>query len=154
MKHHTNQYFFNCVYLFLYLLATKLKVLYLGDQSRVAHGRGQAYSQPLEVAVDNVWLGDKTEGAQISQTYSSQDDVAQLTTGWLDHRGVPKSADKSILSLYICMYCKSPNICTRTTYTTQEKIMNLKELCLNLIFHIISYRSFMFSSTYVYVHGW
>lgn len=68
---------------------------YLGDQSRVAHGRRQADPQPLEVAVDYVGLGDKAEGAQIAQTYSSQDDVAELATGRLDHRGVPKSRVKS-----------------------------------------------------------
>lgn len=54
---------------------------YLGDQSRVAHGRRQADAQPLKVAVDYVGLGDKAEGAQIAQTYSSQDDVAELAAG-------------------------------------------------------------------------
>lgn len=40
-------------------------------------------------------LGDKAEGAQVAQTYPSQDDVAELTTGRLDHRGVPKSTVRS-----------------------------------------------------------
>lgn len=40
-------------------------------------------------------LGDKAEGAQVAQTYPSQDDVAEFTTGRLDHRGVPKSAARS-----------------------------------------------------------
>lgn len=68
---------------------------YLSDQSRVAHDRREADSQPLEVAVDYVRLGNKAEGAQVAQTYSSQDDVAELTTGRLDHRGVPKSTVRS-----------------------------------------------------------
>lgn len=61
--------------------ATKQERKYLGDQRRVAHGGGQADSQPLEVAVDYVGLGDKAEGAHVAQTYSNQDDVAELTTG-------------------------------------------------------------------------
>ena len=78
MKYDTD---LNCESLFLYLLITKQRRKYLGDQSRVAHGGGQADSQPLEVAVDYVGLGDKAEGAQIAQADSSQDDVAELTAG-------------------------------------------------------------------------
>lgn len=73
---------------------TKQKRKYLGDQRRVAHGRGQADSQPLEVAVDNVGLGDKAEGAKIAQTYSNQDDVAELTARRLDHWSVPKPTEE------------------------------------------------------------
>lgn len=40
-------------------------------------------------------FGDKAEGAQVAQAYSSKDDVAQLTTGRLDHRSVPKSTNTS-----------------------------------------------------------
>lgn len=35
-------------------------------------------------------LGNQAEGAQVSKADSSQDDVAELTTGGLDHGGVPK----------------------------------------------------------------
>lgn len=66
--------------LFPYLLITKQKK-YLGDESRVAHGRGQSDSQPLEVAIDNVRLCDKTESTQVAQTYSCQNNVAELPTG-------------------------------------------------------------------------
>ncbi len=62
------------MYLFLRLLVTKKPPKpkkYLGDQSRVAHGRRQANSQPLEVAVDYMGLGDKAESAQVAQTDSS-----------------------------------------------------------------------------------
>lgn len=69
------------MYYFLYLLAKKQKRKYLGDQGRVAHGRREADSQSLEVAVDYMGLGNKAESAQVAQTYSSQDDVAELTTG-------------------------------------------------------------------------
>ncbi|KAF3840766.1 hypothetical protein F7725_006628 [Dissostichus mawsoni] len=48
---------------------------------RVAHGGGQADAQPLEVAVDDVGLGDEAERAEVAQAYPSQDDVAELTTG-------------------------------------------------------------------------
>ena len=56
-------------------------MLYLGDQGRVAHGRRQAYSKPLEVAEDYVGFGNKAESAQVAQEDPSQDDVAKLTTG-------------------------------------------------------------------------
>lgn len=95
VKHDSNLCCFNCVYLFLWLLATKQERKYLGDQSGIAHGRGQADSQPLEVAIDYVGLGDKAESTQVAETYSSQYDVAELTTGWLDHRSVPESTDQS-----------------------------------------------------------
>lgn len=36
-------------------------------------------------------LGNKGEGAQVSQADPGQDDVAQLAAGRLDHRSVPKS---------------------------------------------------------------
>lgn len=36
-------------------------------------------------------LGNEAEGAKVAQADSSQDDVAELTAGRLDHRGVPKS---------------------------------------------------------------
>lgn len=65
---------------------------YLCYQSGVAHGRRQADSQPLEVAVHNVGLGNEAEGAQVSKADSSQDDVAELPTGRLDNWGVPKSS--------------------------------------------------------------
>lgn len=77
--------------LFLSVLAAKQQRKYLCDKSRVAHGRGQSNSQSLKVAVDYVGLGDKAECTQVAQTYSSQYDVAELTTGWLDHRSVPES---------------------------------------------------------------
>lgn len=63
-------------------LGTKTKKeKYLSDKSGVAHGGRQSDSQPLEVAVDYVGLGDEAEGAQVAQTYSNQYDVAELTTG-------------------------------------------------------------------------
>lgn len=65
---------------------------YLGYQSGVAHGWWQADSQPLEVAVYDVRLGDEAEGAQVSEADANQDDVAELATGGLYHRGVPKSS--------------------------------------------------------------
>lgn len=37
-------------------------------------------------------LGNEAEGAQVSKADSSQDDVAELTTGGLDNGGVPKSS--------------------------------------------------------------
>lgn len=64
---------------------------HLGDQGRVAHGWRQADSKPLKVAVDDVRLGDKAEGAKVSQADPGQDDVAELAAGRLDHRSVPKS---------------------------------------------------------------
>lgn len=67
--------------MFLWLLAPKQDRKYLGDQSGVAHGRGQADSQPLQVAVDDVGLGDEAEGAQVAKAYSSQYNVAELTAG-------------------------------------------------------------------------
>lgn len=63
---------------------------HLGDERRVAHGRGQADSQSLEVAVDDVGLGYEAEGAQVAQADSCQDDVAQLPTGGFHHWGVPE----------------------------------------------------------------
>lgn len=35
-------------------------------------------------------LSNEAEGAQVPQADSSQDDVAELATGGLDHRRVPK----------------------------------------------------------------
>lgn len=64
---------------------------HLGDQGRVTHGGRQADSQPLEVAVDDVRLGDQAECAKVTQADPCQDDVAQLAAGRLDHRSVPKS---------------------------------------------------------------
>lgn len=64
---------------------------HLGDQGRVTHGRRQADSKPLKVTVDDVRLGDKAEGAKVSQADPGQDDVAELATGRLHHGSVPKS---------------------------------------------------------------
>lgn len=71
---------------------------HLSDQGGVAHGGRQADPQPLEVAVDDVRLGDEAEGAKVAQADSSQDDVAELAAGRLDHRGVPKSMSE--INLY------------------------------------------------------
>lgn len=70
-------------------------VQYLSDQSWVAHGWRQTDSQPLQVAVDEMWFGDEAEGTQVAQTYSCQDDVAELTAGRLDHRCVPEPTEQS-----------------------------------------------------------
>lgn len=75
----------------LFKVSQQVSTKYLGDQSGVAHGGRQTDSQPLQVAVDDVRLGDEGECAQVSQTYSSQNDVAELPAGRLDHRSVPES---------------------------------------------------------------
>lgn len=42
-----------------------------------------------------MWFGDEAEGTQVAQTYSCQDDVAELTAGRLDHRCVPEPTEQS-----------------------------------------------------------
>lgn len=68
---------------------------HLCDQGGVAHGGRQADAEPLQVAVDQVRLGDQAERARVAQTNARQDDVAQLPAGRLHHRRVPEPAGQS-----------------------------------------------------------
>lgn len=64
---------------------------YLGDKCRVAHGRWQAYSQSLEVAMDDVGFGYEAKGTQVSQTDTCQYYVTQFPTGRFHDWSVPES---------------------------------------------------------------
>lgn len=60
----------------------------LGDESRVAHGGRKTHEEALQVTRGYGGTGDESEGANVTQEDSSQDDVAKFTTGGLDDRCV------------------------------------------------------------------
>lgn len=60
----------------------------LGHQGRVAHSRGQAHQEALEVAGRRGGFSYKGERADVTQKDASQDNIAELAAGGLDNRGV------------------------------------------------------------------